>query len=539
LAAVVLLVCTSMSFGQVSYQRVALRGDAAPGAVGVNPTIHSVDQPVINDAGQVAFGASLNIDNAVGGTSGMFLWAPGELRIVAQNETAAPGTGGATFDFLSGLTLGDSGVVGFNSTLQGAGVTPANREGMFSGNGLGVALVARSGVSAPGWPGGTLEGMGGLRITNDGRIFFAGAVADPASPTGHGGGLWYGTSANPQLVIRTQGQAPGAPIGSVVNDFFNVRTSDNGNIALGASISGPGPVQNRHVVYSGTSGNLQMVASGAAPGTSAEFSFFTGVAINDAGVIALNAHLSGVDVDDANNEGIWVGSAGGLELVARVGDQAPGTAAGTKYSANDGQREDQWDSLTEPLINSSGEIAFRARFDGAADATNNWGIYAGAGGDLTLIARSGEIAPGAGPGVVFKGSIDGAEWIAPFGSPAINDAGQVAFLASLSGPGIGEEYNPSLFASAADGTLHLIAMPGQMFDVGGGDLREISGVGFTSYDDSVNGSTTINSAGQIVFALSFMDGSNGVFIATVPEPGAGLLLVIAAALGLGRRRWIN
>jgi hypothetical protein len=337
------------------------------------------------------------------------------------------------------------------------------------------------------------------------------------------------------MAMRLGGPAPDRPAGTIVNDFFGIRSSDNGRVALGAVVTEPGP-STKQVLYWGTPGNLQVAVEGNAPGTTAQFSRFDAPAVNRLGHIAFNAHLTGASIDDSNNEGIWIATPTAVELVARIGDQAPGTPIGTKFSANDNTQEDQWDPLTEPTINSSGQIAFRARFDGLADATNNWGIYAGDAGSLQLLARSGDAAPGAGAGVTFKGSVPGGEWIAPFQSPIINDLGQVAFVAALAGPGLEEYGNKAIYATDASGELHLIVREGQMFDVGGGDLRHVSSLGFASYDDSVMGSTSFNSQGQLVFTLSFGDGSNGIFIATVPEPTLTAMILLAGPLLLRRRR---
>jgi len=139
-------------------------------------------------------------------------------------------------------------------------------------------------------------------------------------------------------------------------------------------------------------------------------------------------------------------------------------------------------------------------------------------------------------GAKLKGSVSGAEWMAPFYSPIINDAGQVAFVATLEGPGIEEYQSRALYATDTAGLLHLIVREGQMFDVGGGDLRRIASVGLNSEDASENGSSAFNSSGQLAFYLSFEDTSNGVFVATVPEPVMASWFVLMLLSSKRRKR---
>ena len=70
-----------------------------------------------------------------------------------------------------------------------------------------------------------------------------------------------------------------------------------------------------------------------APGTPSgvNYSGFTFPVLNDAGQTAFNASLSGSGVDSTNEQGIWSEGSGSLALVARNGNQAPGTPSGVNY----------------------------------------------------------------------------------------------------------------------------------------------------------------------------------------------------------------
>jgi MYXO-CTERM domain-containing protein len=78
-----------------------------------------------------------------------------------------------------------------------------------------------------------------------------------------------------------------------------------------------------------------------------------------------------------------------------------------------------------------------------------------------------------------------------------------------------------------------VALEGRPFDVGGGELKTVSRVDLVERPDQLR--YVLNDRGQLRFMAFFTDGTSGVFLATVPEPG-GAALVLAALLPLVRRR---
>ena len=113
-------------------------------------------------------------------------------------------------------------------------------------------------------------------------------------------------------------------------------------------------------------GSLRTVAlaGDTAPGTEGEFFLsVTGPVLNDFGNVAFYGYLAGGITD---NSGIWSEGGGtGHALIAREGNQAPGTDAGVSFI-----------SLGTPAINSIGQTAFRSGLVGAGvDATNDRGIW--------------------------------------------------------------------------------------------------------------------------------------------------------------------
>jgi len=143
-----------------------------------------------------------------------------------------------------------------------------------------------------------------------------------------------------------------------------------------------------------------------APGTAGRtFAFLRIPTLNALGEAVFTAALDSSDF--TNRQGIWVGNADSLSLVARQGDKAPGTIARTFERFG--------------LVNSSasGEVAFVGVLD-PSDRTNDSGIWVGAAGSLSLLAREGEVAPGTG-GEIF----------ASLKTPVMDPSGEVAFDATL------------------------------------------------------------------------------------------------------------
>jgi hypothetical protein len=250
-------------------------------------------------------------------------------------------------------------------------------------------------------------------------------------------------------------------------------------------------------------------------------------ALNGTGTVAFAASLAGPGVDDFNRRGIWVGNATGLQLVVRSGDPAPGTDPGVNFF-----------TLGDPALNNAGQLAFSASLIGGGLPFNTGGIWSGLPGSLGLVARVGLPAPGTDAGTVFSGLsapiLNGAGdvafhatlagpgvtpannqgiWIgspgnlrllvrqgapAPgtadgivfgnltFSQPAINGAGQVAFSAQLAGPGVTFDNNEGIWVGSSADQLTLYIRKGGTIAIASGDERTVNGLDFESRSSSAN-----------------------------------------------------
>ena len=122
------------------------------------------------------------------------------------------------------------------------------------------------------------------------------------------------------------------------------------------------------------------------------------------------------------------------------------------------------------MLNNAGQTAFRAGLTGSGvDSTNDRGIWSEGSGSLALVARSGSQAPGTPSGVNFDA--------ASIRSPVLNDAGQTAFRAGLTGSGVDSTNNQGIW-SEGSGSLALVARSGSQAP------GTPSGVNFSGFDSS-------------------------------------------------------
>ena len=175
------------------------------------------------------------------------------------------------------------------------------------------------------------------------------------------------------------------------------------------------------------------------------------------------------------DSGVFLGHRGSLQLVARAGDLAPGAGG------------DVWGDLLGfgQVLRAGGRVVFPGEL-AAADATHDGGIWAGTVGNLALVAREGDPAPGttltyASSGRYFQGAL----------RLAMNDGGAVAFRAKVAGQGVTAANDEALFAGVP-GALSLVARVGSAApDAGGATFFKSAGESFSP--------PSIDTSGKVLF----------------------------------------
>ncbi|MEZ6193654.1 MAG: hypothetical protein R3C45_20620 [Phycisphaerales bacterium] len=166
-----------------------------------------------------------------------------------------------------------------------------------------------------------------------------------------------------------------------------------------------------------------------------------------------------------------------------------------------------------PRFNDLGQTAFLGLLEGdTVDYTNDKGIWIEQSpGTLTLTAREGDTAPDTEPGVTFNA----------VGAPLLNNTGQIAFLATLTGTGITGTNNRGIWMGHP-GTLQLTARTG---DAAPGTEP---GLVFSNLTYP-----SINDAGQVAFFANIngpgITNSNNSGIWTGPSAAPQLLIREGAA----------
>jgi hypothetical protein len=154
----------------------------------------------------------------------------------------------------------------------------------------------------------------------------------------------------------------------------------------------------------------------------------------------------------------------------------------------------------------SGDVVFHASLAGA-DPSTDLGIWAGTAGDLRLVAREGDEAPGV-PGQVYTSLGAGAR---------INPLGQVAFDGAI------DSGQNGIWAEVAD-RLVLVVLEGHEIELAPGDFRTIRNLS----------SPEFNGRREIAFWAEFTDFSQAIVVASF-DPTSLLAMLMDAVVELDLR----
>jgi hypothetical protein len=248
------------------------RGDAAAGVAGAFWDAVNNTSLCMNDAGQIAFQASMTGAVATTNDSGIWVGTPGNYTLVIREGDVAPGTG-STFGQTTGVTLlmNAAGQLYFQNTLatgNGSGWLWDPTLGLQRAWSQGEQIEVNPGVFRTPYASGTLQFSNGdgtsLCFANDGTLTCKLSMNDGlsygsqlatsvriGSLTGYPnklsqttGGLYNlhlnagaAQAGNVYVVAGSiTGTAPGLPIGPFVLplnfDFYTQFTLDNANVGL-------------------------------------------------------------------------------------------------------------------------------------------------------------------------------------------------------------------------------------------------------------------------------------------------------------------
>jgi hypothetical protein len=518
--------------------RVASTGEETPAGGNFN----IINNPVaFNDAGTIAFTSSVTAP--VSG-SALFRALPGQpaysLQKIAYRTQPAPGTGGQTFSgYWSAISMNASGTVSFRPALSapvasgglyrqagGDPPTPLALDGQASGTPIGGTYLLRSLMRTFTLDTGAVlfdaEIIGGsaeygqFLTTGDTTAVLVSGVDE--LPEGHrlslktfrtsGAGnhvgfmarytggrlslLVHDITARVTSVVVTDGDpAPGGGLMRIAGSATSVNAE--GHVAFVAPIVGiavvPGSTPTALFLWrSGEPIKLtKIAATGDVVPSSSPSRTFASVSLgyrpsplNDADQVVFSGSVASEPGLPALS-GLFLGSPAGVRKIALRGEIAPNSSGLAFYSF----------SAVDSTINQLGQVAFRAVIGTSTGLRS--GIYVYTPGVTPQDDQLVKVAVFGDPG-------PGSSTFADFGSPAFNNAGQIAFMAKLAGGPAGAVF---LGMSSGSGwTLTALAIDGEPAPAGGD-------YSFTRWWHDL----AINDRGDVVFRADLESGASaGYFL---------------------------
>jgi hypothetical protein len=476
---------------------IALTGQQAPG-VEVGVGFARLSPPALAADGSVVFFATLAGDGLSADLDeGLFSFDAGVGSLIVRESDPAPWyTPDTRFVGLSDFAIDAGGSVVLAASVDDPAVVDAAQKaralGVFTQVAPGVfAALARIDEQATGMPEGDLyETLDSASVAPDGSSLFVGGRPGDGFDS-QPKGLWSDRTGATMLLLAPGDAAPGT--GGLFAHFETPTPVGDGFVIRGSFKPEGSEDRGAQGLWRETGGGLAALAleGHPAPGTTAGFVSFAPRVGAGGSAAAFRAELDSADA--AVDSGLWTDRAGGLGLLVREGDTAPGAADATIGEISR--------SLS---MNGAGDIAFRCALGNTPAGTNTAVYLAQKSGWFLLIAREGDTIDDE-PGDVR---------IAGLGDPLVNDAGERIIPAHLAGAQVTATTNDALLGVDGDGRVYTIVREGDEIDPDGNGARVVRGV-VADTSAHERGRDALDNNGRAGFALSFTDGSFGVFTAAI------------------------
>ena len=491
---------------RLALEPVMVSGSSVAGFASTPATFATFGNPAINNLRNIAFQSTMAFTGAnASSNSGIWITKNGSLVLAVRAGASAPG--GGVFAKFGDPQLNNDGRIAFTATLQTGvqGVIAATANGIWQISPEGtLSLVARAGSAAPGTSGALFSAFSTLVLPDTkGPVFTATlTINGTAVTTANNSGLWATNNAGSVVLVARKGAQPTPTLTAF--SVFSAEAGrngqsrhfrNNGNLLLTAQF-GTGAVglyKLSYPTFAISSASPAVANLSAAPGAGgALFSALGNPIMNSAGAFAFSGSLSGNGVLTTTNSGIWLYASNGTgSQVVRAGQSAPGGGI--------------FKTLSAPVLNSSNEVAFMGTLSGnGVTTTNAAGIWsADSSGAIQQIVRAGSAAPGIS-GAVFS----------TFTQLASPDEAGVVFVATMAtGPGgTTTSNNVGLWATEAPGdTPELIVRKGDSFTVGSSPKTISDILIFNSSTETAGAARHMNTLGDLIFKITFSDGSSGIF----------------------------
>jgi hypothetical protein len=514
-AAVLILLCVTqqVAVSNPITRVLTVTGEAASDG---NGYIAYLGDPVINDAGQVVFSATLE-GTSDGFDSNLALYlfdgAVGPVRIARKGQ------------YLPGVDATIPQLYTRRAVLNRTGQAPlyislADPDGSVGDDGIyvtdsigGIVQIASEGQPPPDGNGVFTSFASDIDINDAGRVVFWNRLFRTANGIVDQEGIFYGDGIHPLTQVVRTGTA--APDGNGYMSYLSQSPyiNNTGQVAYHAKLKG---TQQRGVddtglyISDGTGNTIEVARRGqAAPDGNGTIDGFTFMpeAFSDTGQVTYIVEFTGTTGGYRDNLGLFLGD--GLSApvqIARLGQDAPdGNGVFMEFSP--------------PVLSNGGQVAFTGRLtDTQAGSDDDRGIYLHDDGTpLIQIVREGQAVP------------NGNGFFNSFSTPAINEMGQVAFVSGLTGTQGGINDSKGIFFYDPQLGMIQVARAGDVLL----DSTVISvGFGFQAVDEEIS----MNASGQIAFDFTLADGRGGVALWSVPEPASLVIFSLVATFILDQRK---
>lgn len=511
------LALLTLSFLAVTTQAVTLELVARKGETlttePVNAKFGTLYEPTVAASGHVAYRAQLipGVAGINGNTAGGIWRDLGGARAqIARASLPVTGLTNVFFHTFADPVINSDGRVAFRAVLRGAGTQAGKNIGIFTDMTGVLALAARTGDAAAGVAGTVrYTAFSSVNITDDGEVIFQATIAGQGVTSANNTGLWSSVGGAETLVLR-KGQpisaAPGAPKIQSYTIFSPApfAIGQNRNIATDGGVTVLAVLSDQSTVLLKIRGGTFTVVAKkgdllTTDPVNAKVAAIFLPAIGANGDIAwrstLTPGLAGINTQ--NGFCIFHDSnAGTRTLMARSTFDAPGTG-GAKFVA-----------FSDPVINASGKIAFRATLKNAPGVPVGTlvGLWSDGLAPLSVVARQGSQPPGTNTGVKFNA----------FTQYVLPDSGGIAFLANITGTGVTPNNNIGVWATDLGGTLQLALRKSDKLNVGGVQKTVLGMKIFSGLPFVAGQGRSYSADGDLALLVTFTDNSHALYRVTFP-----------------------
>ena len=453
--------------------------------------------PTLSEDGKVVFYTDLRNNGLLQGW-GVFLADGNTVKTVARTSQPSPDLNGNFYTFNSQVALNSASQVfeaGLNGTLGGG----ADNSAIYQLSGGALTILARAGQTVPGG-GATFRSFTGVtpRMNRSGQTAFE--CATSSSPY-----VMYRSTGGVLSQIVYFGQPSPDGNGFLQGLLGDPTINNGGKLAFPATLSATS--SSNYGLYLADENGLTVLArsGGSAPDGNGKFSSFpsTQLTLNDSNQIAFVANLSSTSAGPADNLGLYRADTRGIVQLVRKSQLVPG--GNGRFLDFGGQ--------SHVAINNAGVVAFLADLTGTTGGNaDNAAIFLAQGTALTQVARKGQHPP------------DGNGVLSGFGYPALNNNGEIAFVATLSGTAGGTKDNQGVFFVDSSLAVKQVIRAGQLFSG-----KTVSSPNFLD-GPNYGGLSGLNDHGQLA-VWSYLNGNAAVFLWSNSGTPTGLRLFTTAPLG--------